>query len=222
MIALKNVSRTYQSNGKKPVHALREVSLEIEPRTFCAVTGPSGCGKSTMLHLLGSLDAPSSGEIWIGDFALHSATENEKVRYRREDTGIVFQFFNLLPTMSVRENTALPLLLQGVAAKEANEKADKLLDLVGLVDRAGHFPHQLSGGEMQRTAIARALIHDPVLLLADEPTGNLDSKNAERVLEVFGKIHGEALTTLIVVTHSEDVAAIADRRIAMEDGRVVN
>ena len=123
--------------------------------------------------------------------------------------------------MSVRENTTLPLLLQGVSAEKANEKADKLLDIVGLLDRASHFPHQLSGGEMQRTAIARALVHDPVLVLADEPTGNLDSKNAERVLEVFRKVHEEALTTLIVVTHSEDVAEIAERRIAMEDGRVV-
>ncbi|MEM9479126.1 MAG: ABC transporter ATP-binding protein [Verrucomicrobiota bacterium] len=221
MITLKNVSRTYQSQGKEPVHALRDVSLEIEPNSLVAVTGPSGCGKSTMLHLLGSLDAPNSGEIHVGNVALHSASEEEKVRYRREETGIIFQFFNLLLTMSVRENAALPLLLKGISAKEAHEKADRLLELVGLTERAGHFPHELSGGEMQRTAIARALIHDPVLVLADEPTGNLDSKNADRVLDVFRKIHAEALTTLIVVTHSEEVAAIADRRIAMEDGRVV-
>ncbi|MEM0895636.1 MAG: ABC transporter ATP-binding protein [Verrucomicrobiota bacterium] len=221
MITLKNVSRTYQSQGKEPVQALRDVSLEIEPNSFIAVTGPSGCGKSTMLHLLGSLDVPDSGEINVGNVALHAATEEEKVRYRREDTGIIFQFFNLLPTMDVRENAALPLLLQGVRTKDAHEKADRLLDLVGLTERAGHFPHELSGGEMQRTAIARALIHDPVLVLADEPTGNLDTRNADRVLDVFRKIHAEALTTLIVVTHSEDVAAIADRRIAMEDGRVV-
>lgn len=217
MISLRKVTRSYPNSGA----ALDNVSLEIEEHDFVAITGPSGCGKSTLLHLLGAMDTPTSGEILVGPLALHSATEAERTEYRRRDLGVVFQFFNLLPNMTVVENVSLPLLLQGVERAEARHRAWEMIDLVGLADRAGHGIHQLSGGQMQRTAIARALIHRPRLLLADEPTGNLDSGHAEQVLELLQKIASLRQTTLIVVTHSEEVARGALRRIAMRDGKIL-
>jgi ABC-type lipoprotein export system ATPase subunit len=199
---------------------LRDVSLEIAPHSFCAVTGPSGCGKSTLLNLLGGLDQPTSGEITVDGLALHNAGEAELTAYRRKHLGIVFQFFNLLPAMTAVENVELPLLLRGDRTREARTRAAEMLELVGLSPRAEAFPHQMSGGEMQRAAIARALVHRPALLLADEPTGNLDSDNAARVLELFQKIASERLATLIMVTHSPEAAAAAERRIPMMDGRL--
>jgi len=219
MISLRHVSRVYPSPAGE-VHALRDVSLEIEPRTFCAVTGPSGCGKSTLLNLLGGLDQPSSGEITVDGLPLHSADEAALTAYRRERLGIVFQFFNLLPAMTALENVELPLLLRGDRAKDARARAAEMLNLVGLAPRAGAFPHQMSGGEMQRAAIARALVHRPALLLADEPTGNLDSDNAALVLDLFQKIASQGLATLIMVTHSPEAAAAAARQIPMTDGRL--
>ncbi len=204
------------------VRALDGLSLEIAEKDFVAVTGPSGCGKSTLLHLLGGLDRPTSGEVHVGELALHRANEAELTRYRRRDLGIVFQFFNLLPTMNVLENVCLPLMLAGESPGQARERAMELLELVGLTGRTGHFVHQLSGGEMQRTAIARALIHRPRLLLADEPTGNLDSAGAARVVEVFRRVADAGLTTLVIVTHSELVAAAASRRVRLHDGRLVD
>ncbi len=202
------------------MHALNDVTLDIADKDFVAITGPSGCGKSTLMHLLGGLDTPSDGEIYVGGLPLHSAGERELTTYRRRDLGIVFQFFNLLPTMTVLENVSLPLLLAGQGPSQTRAQASELLELVGMMPRAGHFVHQLSGGEMQRTAIARALIHRPRLLLADEPTGNLDSAGAERVLDVLRTIASQALTTLVVVTHSEEVARTANRRIRLKDGRL--
>lgn len=202
------------------VRALDGLSLEIAEKDFVAVTGPSGCGKSTLLHLLGGLDRPTSGEVHVGELALHRANERELTRYRRRDLGIVFQFFNLLPTMNVLENVCLPLMLAGESPGRARGRAMELLELVGLAGRVGHFVHQLSGGEMQRTAIARALIHRPRLLLADEPTGNLDSAGAARVVEVFRRVADAGLTTLVIVTHSEAVAAAASRRVRLHDGRL--
>lgn len=204
------------------MHALRDVSLEIEPFSFCAVTGPSGCGKSTLLNLLGGLDQPTSGEILVDGLVLHGADDAALTIYRRERLGIVFQFFNLLPAMTAIENVELPLLLRGDRAGEARTRAAEMLDLVGLGGRAYAFPHQMSGGEMQRAAIARALVHRPSLLLADEPTGNLDSDNAARILELFQKIASQHLATLIIVTHSPEAAAAATRRISMIDGRLSN
>ncbi len=218
-IELRNVSRTYGS-GAGGVHALDNVSLKIDSREFVAITGPSGCGKSTLMHLIGGLDMPTSGEVIVDGVPLHAADEASLTRYRREKLGIVFQFFHLLPTMTVLENVCVPLLLQGVSSARAEPRARNLLALVGLEQRAAHFPNQLSGGEMQRTAIARALIHEPTVLLADEPTGNLDSANAEQVLEVLRDIASQALTTMVIVTHSETVAEVAVRRIAMRDGKV--
>ncbi|MGI8821363.1 MAG: ABC transporter ATP-binding protein [Chthoniobacterales bacterium] len=202
------------------MHAVDGVSLEIAPGEFVAVTGPSGCGKSTLMHLLAGLDTPTSGEIFVDGLALHTADDTALTDYRRHRLGLVFQFFNLLPTMNVIENVAFPLLLQGVAHCESETRARELLQVVGMGERARHFVHQLSGGEQQRTAIARALIHQPSLLIADEPTGNLDSKSAGRVIEVLQRIGHDRLATLIVVTHSAEVARTASRQIEMRDGRI--
>jgi len=202
------------------VHALRDVTLEIEPRTFAAVTGPSGCGKSTLLNLLGGLDQPTAGEVSVDGLRLDGAGEAELTSYRRKRLGVVFQFFNLLPAMTAVENVELPLLLRGDTARECRARAMEMLDLAGLTARAHAFPHQMSGGEMQRAAVARALVHRPSLLLADEPTGNLDSDNAARVLSLLQKIASQGLATLIIVTHSPEAAAVASRQIAMIDGRL--
>jgi putative ABC transport system ATP-binding protein len=220
LISLKNLTRQYRS-GDRTVHALDGISLEIARHEFVAITGPSGCGKSTLIHLLAGLDHPTTGEIVVDGLALHSANDTALTQFRRRQVGLVFQFFNLLPTMNVRENVSLPLLLQGVSPVESEERAAELIGLVGLTQRSDHFVHQLSGGEQQRTAIARALVHRPALLIADEPTGNLDSHSAAAVMELLEKIGRDATTTLIVVTHSNEVARAASRRIEMRDGKVV-
>lgn len=217
MIRLVKASRSY---GTPPVVALQEVTLDIARGEFVAITGPSGSGKSTLLNLLGGLDHPSSGQVIVDGTHLERADDKELTLYRRTKLGIVFQFFNLLPSMSVAENVELPLLLCGEPAGRARQRALEMLDQVGMAARVLHFPHQLSGGEMQRCAIARALVHGPSLLLADEPTGNLDSGNASQVLEVMAKIASRRTATVIMVTHSDDVAALADRRIRMTDGRI--
>ena len=219
MIRLVKASRSY---GTPPVTALDSVSLEIGRGEFVAITGPSGSGKSTLLNLLGGLDHPTSGEMVVDGVHLERADDRELTLYRRLKLGIVFQFFNLLPSMSVVENVELPLLLRGDDARAARVKALEMLDQVGMARRSSHFPHQLSGGEMQRAAIARGLVHGPSLLLADEPTGNLDSANASQVLEVIAKIASRRTATIIMVTHSDSVAALADRRIRMKDGRVAH
>lgn len=219
MIRLVKASRSY---GTPPVTALDSVSLEIGRGEFIAITGPSGSGKSTLLNLLGGLDHPTSGEVVVDGVHLERADDRELTLYRRLKLGIVFQFFNLLPSMSVVENVELPLLLRGDDARESRAKALEMLDQVGMTRRSSHFPHQLSGGEMQRAAIARGLVHGPSLLLADEPTGNLDSANASQVLEVIAKIASRRTATVIMVTHSDSVAALADRRIRMKDGSVAH
>src|SRR5688572_19692482 len=177
LISLRNVTREYKT-GERTVHALGGVSLEIARNEFVAISGPSGCGKSTLIHLLGGLDHPTTGEIVVDGLALHAADDTALTELRRRRVGLVFRFFNLLPTMNVEENVSFPLLLQGVAPRESEQRAEELIDLVGLRERADHFLYQLSGGEQQRTAIARALVHRPSLLIADEPTGNLDSHSA--------------------------------------------
>lgn len=219
MISLRHVYRSY-STGEAVVHALDDLSFEIQSREFVAITGPSGCGKSTLLHLLGGLDRPTGGEIEVAGIPLHQADEKMLTRYRRHQLGLVFQFFNLLPTMTLQENVELPLLLQGVRPSEAAKRAADLLELVELTPRLRHFPHQLSGGQMQRGALARALVHRPSLVLADEPTGNLDSENAARVLEVLRKIALHEPVTLLLVTHSPEVAAVASRQLQLLDGKL--
>ncbi len=224
MIRLAEVTKIYgmeQQGSAGRVHALDGITAEIAEGEFVAITGESGCGKSTLMHLLGGLDQPTSGELHVGGTALHQATEEELTRYRRDTLGIVFQFFNLLPTMRVEENVMLPLLLQGTDRRVALEQAVAALTIVGLQDRARHFPHQLSGGEMQRTAFARALVHRPKLLLADEPTGNLDSRNASVIIEVLEKIASQRMATMVIVTHSEEVARAASRRIHLRDGKII-
>ena len=221
MVRLERVTRIYTKSAA-PVRALDEVSLELADGDFVAVTGPSGCGKSTLLNLLGGLDRPDSGEIWIGRLPLHRARESQLTRYRRHDLGIVFQFFNLLPGMTLAENVELPLLLRGDSARKARPRVAAMLELVGLTHRRRHFPHQLSGGEMQRAAIARALAGTPKLLRADEPTGNLDSANAAGVTDTLLRVASEKMVTLVVVTHSEELAARAGRHVRMRDGRIVS
>jgi len=220
MISLKNVSRYYAA-GERSVHALEEVSLDIGQHEFVAVVGPSGCGKSTLMHLIAGLDRPTAGEIVVDGLSLTKADDAQLTHFRRRQLGLVFQFFNLLPTMNALENISLPLLLQGVSLAESEARARELLELVGLTNRATHFVHQLSGGEQQRTAIARALVHRPSLLIADEPTGNLDTASAGRVLALLRQIANEQLATLILVTHSAEVAAAASRQIELRDGKVV-
>jgi putative ABC transport system ATP-binding protein len=219
MIKLTGVTRSYAPGG---VCALDGVTVEFASHEFVSIAGPSGCGKSTLLHLLGGLDRPDAGEIVVDGVPIHRASESELTSYRRRRVGIVFQFFNLLPAMTALENVELPLLLQGADRKTMRTRARELLDLVGLAHRASHFPHQLSGGEMQRAAIARALIHQPAIVLADEPTGNLDSANAARVMDALAKIASQKMATLLVVTHSESVAELASRRIHMLDGRILH
>ena len=220
MVSLKEVTR-YYNEGARVVHAVDGVSLEIAPHEFVAVSGPSGCGKSTLMHLIAGLDKPTSGEIVVGGIAVHEADDYALTEFRRHRLGLVFQFFNLLPTMSVLENVRFPLVLQGIPIEESETRARAVLELVGLGERADHFVHQLSGGEQQRTAIARALVHRPSLLIADEPTGNLDSGSAETVTQLLRKIAGEKLTTLIVVTHSAEMARQASRTVEMRDGKIV-
>jgi putative ABC transport system ATP-binding protein len=219
MIEFKNVTRRYQQ-GENAVLALDDVSLRIESEEFVAVTGESGSGKSTFLHLIGGLDKPDAGEVLVNGLALQAASDKELTEYRAHDLGIVFQFFNLLPTLNVLENVCLPLEFQGVKFRQAVARAREMLTLVGMEKRERHFVHQLSGGEMQRTAIARALAHRPKVLLADEPTGNLDAANAEMVLKIFRRIADGRLTTLVVVTHSIEVAETAERRVRLRDGKM--
>ena len=221
MISLHKVSRYYES-GERSVHALEEVSLTIARHEFVAVVGPSGGGKSTLMHLIAGLDRPTAGEIIVDGLNLTTADDSALTNFRRRQLGLVFQFFNLLPTMNALENVSLPLLLQAVPPESATARARELLELVGLGNRASHFVHQLSGGEQQRVAIARALVHRPSLLIADEPIGNLDTAAAARLLELLDRIAREQMTTLILVTHSLEVAAAASRQIELRDGRVVS
>ncbi len=219
MIRLEGVTRIY-SRGGVAVRALDDVTLRIQHGEFAAVTGPSGCGKSTLLNLLGGLDKPDLGELWVGDTPLHRAGDREMTRYRRHDIGVVFQFFNLLPSMTVAENVELPLLLRGEPGRKARARVADMLDLVGISHRADFHPHQLSGGEMQRTAIARALAGAPKVLLADEPTGNLDSANAANVTDCLLKIASQKIVTMVIVTHSAELAAVASRHLRMLDGKI--
>jgi putative ABC transport system ATP-binding protein len=207
--------------GPQAVTALDQLTLEIPRGQFAAVIGRSGSGKSTLLNLAAGLDHPSSGEVWVDGVALASLGDDALTRMRRERVGMVYQFFHLLPTLSVRENVALPALLARESEARVMRDADALLEEVGLTARRDARPHTLSGGEMQRAAIARALIHRPALVLADEPTGNLDTRSAAQVLETLrslGERHG---ATVVLVTHSAEAAALAGRTIELRDGRVV-
>jgi putative ABC transport system ATP-binding protein len=209
----RNVSKRYDS---RPV--LKEVSLVVAPGERLALTGPSGSGKTTLLNCLGGIDRPDSGEILVGGESITRMQTAELALLRRRKLGNIFQFFHLLPTLSVRENVEFPLVLLGVEAAERKRKADLLLERVQVAHRADAFPSQLSGGEMQRTAIARALIHGPAVLLADEPTGNLDSANGANILALLRELTDETATALVLVTHSAEATAICHRSVQMRDG----
>lgn len=218
MIEIDNVSRDYGDG--KVVHALQAVTLSIPKGERVAVMGPSGSGKSTLLNLLCGLDQPTAGTVKIDGVVLSSLDDDSRTRLRREKIGMIFQTFNLLPTLTAVENIALPLRLQGVGKKEAEQRARKLLGRVGLGDRASHRPDELSGGERQRMAIARALVFEPPVLLADEPTGNLDSATGEEILKLIDDLHGEYNTTIVLVTHNEEAALHCDRIVRLRDGRI--
>lgn len=207
--------------GPSEVNAVRGVSLAVEAGEMVAIVGPSGSGKSTLLNLLGGLDRPSAGEIRIEGVGLSTLDENSLTRIRREKIGLIFQFFNLLPLLSARENVSLPLLLAGASRDQAESRADELLGLVGLGNRKDHTPDQMSGGEMQRVAVARALSGRPVILLADEPTGNLDSSGGAAVLELLKAAPREHGCALVMVTHDMKAANTADRVVEYRDGKLV-
>lgn len=218
-IRLTALERHFQ-RGETAVQALRGLDLTIEQGEFIALVGPSGSGKSTLLNLLGGLDRPTTGELWLNDLALHEATANQRTNHRKSGIGFVFQSFNLLPRLTALENVAVPLMLAGVPKKEREARAKILLEKVGLAERWDHYPAEMSGGEQQRTAVARALIHQPALIMADEPTGNLDSVTGEAIMTLLRELNREQGITLIVVTHDPEVAAYADRIVRLKDGEI--
>ena len=215
------LSKVY-GEGSTTVHALRGVSLEFPDGEFAAIMGPSGSGKSTLLHLLGALDKPSSGRVIVGGTDLSGLSDKKLTLLRRERMGFVFQFFNLIPTLSAEENILLPALIAGEKAGKYSGRLDELLELVGLSARRTHRPDELSGGEQQRVAIARALVRNPDIILADEPTGNLDSTTGAGVLDLLKESAGRYDQTILMVTHDPRAAAFADRVVFLSDGRVVD
>jgi putative ABC transport system ATP-binding protein len=215
------LSKVY-GEGSTTVRALRDVSLEFPNGEFAAIMGPSGSGKSTLLHILGALDKPSSGQVIVGGTELSGLSDRKLTLLRRERMGFVFQFFNLIPTLSAEENVLLPALIAGERAGSYSERLDELLELVGLTGRRTHRPDELSGGEQQRVAIARALIRNPDIILADEPTGNLDSKTGAGVLNLLKESATRYDQTILMVTHDPLAAASADRVVFLSDGRVVD
>jgi putative ABC transport system ATP-binding protein len=220
VVVTHDLRKNYEAEGA-PVRALRGVDLTIAPGEFVAVMGPSGCGKSTLLNLIAGLDMPTDGEISVAGESLAGKDENDLARMRRKHIGIVFQFFNLLEGMSVLENVTLPAVIAGMPRKQAETRARDLLDLLGLADKARNAPGVLSGGQRQRLAIARALANSPTLVLADEPTGALDSAGGVEVMELFRRLHKDG-QTIMLVTHDLKVAEHADRVVKMRDGRIEN
>ncbi|UCD73026.1 MAG: ABC transporter ATP-binding protein [Candidatus Bathyarchaeota archaeon] len=218
-VQTKNLSKTYRL-GEIEVQALRNVNLQINRSEFIALMGPSGSGKTTLLNLIGTLDTPTEGEVILDGEDLSKLTESEKDRIRRYKIGFVYQFYNLIPVLSARENVELPMDIAGVDDKKINDRVDQLLSMVGLRDRANHRPDELSGGEQQRVAIARALANGPSLILADEPTGDLDSKTGKEVIGQLKKICKEEHVTAIVVTHDPIIGEYSDRLICMRDGTI--
>ena len=214
-----SVYRIYDGSGRA-VTALRGVSFNAEPGDFIALMGPSGCGKSTLLHIVGAMDRPTQGSVSLGGVLLDSLSEVDLAGLRRQKIGFIFQFFNLLPTLTVAENVALPLLLDGARQSHASRTANEALIRVGLADRAAHYPSELSGGEMQRVAVARAVITRPDLILADEPTGNLDTDNGTQVMNLLAELNRELGLTIILATHSVEAARYANRTLWMRDGLI--
>ncbi|MEV0348245.1 ABC transporter ATP-binding protein [Nonomuraea sp. NPDC050680] len=215
-----NLVKIY-SDGAVPVPAVRGVDLQVEPGEFVAIMGPSGSGKSTLVHMLGGLDTRTSGEIWLDDKRVDTLSESAWALLRRKKVGFVFQFFNLVANMTVADNVELPALLAGTSPRDARERRQNLLGALNLTERADAAPGQLSGGEQQRVALARALANQPSVLLADEPTGNLDSRNTRDVLRLLSDVHKDG-QSIVMVTHDARVAALADRLVSLFDGTIVD
>ncbi|MBV9217408.1 MAG: ABC transporter ATP-binding protein [Acidobacteria bacterium] len=218
MIKMSNIWKTYQM-GNEELHALRDVTFEVAKNEYVAIIGPSGSGKSTLMNLIGCLDSPSKGEYWINGNLVSDMTDDELARIRNKEVGFVFQTFNLLARATALHNVELPLIYAGMRAGERHDKAQASLAAVELGDRVMHRPNELSGGQRQRVAIARALVNHPSILLADEPTGALDSKTSIEIMHLFEKLHEEG-NTIILVTHEPDIAARAHRVITIRDGRI--
>ncbi|MBR61322.1 MAG: macrolide ABC transporter ATP-binding protein [Dehalococcoidia bacterium] len=217
VIVAENVTKTYDT-GRIKVTALNDVTLTVDRGEMVAVMGPSGCGKTTLLNCLSGLDEISSGTVKINNTELSTMSDKVKTKYRAQRMGYIFQAFNLLPVLTARENVEMPLLVSGTSAKDAKESAENALDLVGLTDWMEHYPAELSGGQIQRVTIARSLVNTPEIVWADEPTGNLDSENAKDVMKLMIKLNSENNQTFVIVTHSDEVAALTNRTIFMRDG----
>ena len=218
-LEVREVTKSYRL-GKSTVQALRGVSLRVRQGERVAIMGPSGSGKSTLLHLLGGLDTPTQGDVLLEGRPVTAMNDTELTLFRRRRLGFVFQFFNLLPTLTAQENVALPLLLDGTSLKAVQAEVDSLLEVVGLSERKRHRPDELSGGEMQRVAIARAFVNNPAVVLADEPTGNLDTKTGKEVLALFDRMARGANKAIVLVTHDPKIASFAERVVRMEDGLI--
>jgi len=222
VILLRGVDRVYGAQNAASTVALQDVGLEISRGEIVAVVGPSGSGKSTLLHLIGAMDAADRGEVLVSGQDVGVLNDEEASRFRREKIGFVFQFFNLIPTLSNLDNVALPARLAGTSVSDAREKAAELLERVGLSDRAADFPEALSGGQQQRVAVARALINDPEIVLADEPTGALDSQTGREILDLLVSVVRDRQGTLVMATHSDEARELAERVVRIEDGRIVS
>lgn len=220
-IVMKDLIKVYRT-GSSEVIALRGLDMKVADGELVAVQGPSGCGKTTLLNLVGGIDRPTAGRIEIDGLNIVDYSDAELVLHRRNRVGFVFQFFNLVPTLTAAENVQLPMRLAGKSAKERDERTKELLNLIGLANRGIHRPDELSGGEQQRIALATALANDPPLLLADEPTGELDTKTGHEILELFGRLNEEFKKTILVVTHDQRVANIAHRVLQIEDGKITS
>ena len=220
VVRVSDVKRIYRM-GNVDVHALRGINLIVEKGEFVSIMGPSGCGKSTLMHLIGCLDRPTSGHIRLDEVDVDELDDNNLADIRNKKVGFVFQTFNLLPKLNAIENVELPLIYAGIKLEARREKASKLLEVVGLKERMRHKPSELSGGQSQRVAIARALANDPSIILADEPTGNLDSKSGEEIIRLFSDLNSRGIT-LIIVTHDQEIADRSKRIVRLKDGLVVS
>lgn len=221
LVNVRNLYKEYHVSQKNVVHALNGVSFDIYEGEFLAITGHSGSGKSTLLNILGLLDSPSQGELFIENHEIHTFTEKQKVQFRLSELSFVFQFFNLIENYTAFENISFQLQLQGYGWFESKRKTQEIMDFLGLTDRADFFPHELSGGEQQRVAIGRALAKDSLFILADEPTAHLDSRNGEATIKLLHDINKHFHRTIVLVTHEEEEAKHADRNIVMRDGKIV-